>query len=130
MFKATMLVLRSFFAYRRLDIFLCWKLSFGLFVPLIFWLLWCTDVHWVNSISFVMFSNIWASDLFCLCQCLWTCIAFYRTILLFIQAFAQLLQGPVDDADLIIKERFPVPRLVVCDQHGSQVSCSKIQWWL
>lgn len=36
------------------------------------------------------------------------------------QAFAQLLQAPVDDADAIIKERFPVPRLVVCDQHGSQ----------
>ncbi|XP_048230694.1 protein transport protein SEC23 isoform X2 [Ricinus communis] len=36
------------------------------------------------------------------------------------QAFAQLLQAPRDDADAIIKERFPVPRLVVCDQHGSQ----------
>ncbi|CAN6462657.1 unnamed protein product [Victoria cruziana] len=36
------------------------------------------------------------------------------------QAFAQLLQAPQDDAHLIIKERFPVPRLVVCDQHGSQ----------
>lgn len=36
------------------------------------------------------------------------------------QAFAQLLQAPCDDADTIIKERFPVPRLVVCDQHGSQ----------
>ncbi|XP_061349026.1 protein transport protein SEC23 C isoform X1 [Gastrolobium bilobum] len=36
------------------------------------------------------------------------------------QAFAQLLQAPHDDADLIMKERFPVPRLVVCDQHGSQ----------
>lgn len=36
------------------------------------------------------------------------------------QAFAQLLQAPRDDADTIIKERFPVPRLVVCDQHGSQ----------
>ncbi|MBA0667058.1 hypothetical protein Goklo_000183 [Gossypium klotzschianum] len=41
------------------------------------------------------------------------------------QAFAQLLQAPRDDADAIIKERFPVPRLVICDQHGSQVSsCS------
>ncbi|MBA0631353.1 hypothetical protein Godav_000234, partial [Gossypium davidsonii] len=38
------------------------------------------------------------------------------------QAFAQLLQAPRDDADAIIKERFPVPRLVICDQHGSQVS--------
>ncbi|RDY00775.1 hypothetical protein CR513_15988, partial [Mucuna pruriens] len=36
------------------------------------------------------------------------------------QAFAQLLRAPHDDADIIIKERFPVPRLVVCDQHGSQ----------
>ncbi|XP_022137919.1 protein transport protein SEC23-like [Momordica charantia] len=36
------------------------------------------------------------------------------------QAFAQLLQGPHDDAQIVINERFPVPRLVVCDQHGSQ----------
>ncbi|PKA61239.1 hypothetical protein AXF42_Ash006136 [Apostasia shenzhenica] len=36
------------------------------------------------------------------------------------QAFAQLLQAPHDEAQLIIKDRFPVPRLVVCDQHGSQ----------
>ncbi|OAY75333.1 Protein transport protein SEC23 [Ananas comosus] len=36
------------------------------------------------------------------------------------QAFALLLQAPHDDAQLIIKDRFPVPRLVVCDQHGSQ----------
>lgn len=36
------------------------------------------------------------------------------------QAFAQLLQAPHIDTDLIIRERFPVPRLVVCDQHGSQ----------
>ncbi|KAJ7957280.1 Protein transport protein SEC23 [Quillaja saponaria] len=36
------------------------------------------------------------------------------------QAFAQLLQAPRDDAQMIIRERFPVPRLVVCDQHGSQ----------
>ncbi|KAJ9541633.1 hypothetical protein OSB04_028139 [Centaurea solstitialis] len=35
-------------------------------------------------------------------------------------AFAQLLQAPHDDAELIIRDRFPVPRLVVCDQHGSQ----------
>ncbi|KAL3835030.1 hypothetical protein ACJIZ3_009766 [Penstemon smallii] len=34
--------------------------------------------------------------------------------------FAYLLQAPQDDAQLIIRERFPVPRLVVCDQHGSQ----------
>ncbi|KAL5703102.1 Protein transport protein S23 E [Ranunculus cassubicifolius] len=36
------------------------------------------------------------------------------------QNFAQLLQAPQDDAKMIIRERFPVPRLVVCDQHGSQ----------
>ncbi|XP_054806066.1 protein transport protein SEC23 E-like isoform X1 [Prosopis cineraria] len=36
------------------------------------------------------------------------------------QAFAQLLQAPRDDAQVIIRDRFPVPRLVVCDQHGSQ----------
>lgn len=36
------------------------------------------------------------------------------------KAFAQLLQAPKDDADTLIKERFPVPRLVICDQHGSQ----------
>jgi hypothetical protein len=38
-----------------------------------------------------------------------------------VQAFAQLLQAPKDEAEAIIKERFPVPRLVVCDQYGSQV---------
>ncbi|KAF8393988.1 hypothetical protein HHK36_020190 [Tetracentron sinense] len=38
------------------------------------------------------------------------------------QAFSQLLQAPDDDAQMIIRDRFPVPRLVVCDQHGSQVS--------
>uniref|UniRef100_A0A803MZV8 Protein transport protein SEC23 n=1 Tax=Chenopodium quinoa TaxID=63459 RepID=A0A803MZV8_CHEQI len=31
-----------------------------------------------------------------------------------------LLQVPKDDANALIKERFPVPRLVICDQHGSQ----------
>ncbi|KAG0464136.1 hypothetical protein HPP92_020205 [Vanilla planifolia] len=36
------------------------------------------------------------------------------------QVFAQLLQAPRDDAQMIIRDRFPVPRLVVCDQHGSQ----------
>ncbi|KAJ0034297.1 hypothetical protein Pint_25549 [Pistacia integerrima] len=36
------------------------------------------------------------------------------------QAFAQLLRAPHDEAQLIIRDRFPVPRLVVCDQHGSQ----------
>ncbi|XP_047954159.1 protein transport protein SEC23-like [Salvia hispanica] len=36
------------------------------------------------------------------------------------EAFAMLLQAPQEDAQLIIRDRFPVPRLVVCDQHGSQ----------
>ncbi|XP_010475248.1 PREDICTED: protein transport protein SEC23 [Camelina sativa] len=36
------------------------------------------------------------------------------------QAFAQLLEAPQEDAQMIIRDRFPVPRLVVCDQHGSQ----------
>ncbi|XP_058084784.1 protein transport protein SEC23 C [Magnolia sinica] len=36
------------------------------------------------------------------------------------EAFAQLLRAPRDDSDAIIKERFPVPRLVICDQYGSQ----------
>ncbi|MCD7464917.1 hypothetical protein HAX54_000187 [Datura stramonium] len=36
------------------------------------------------------------------------------------QAFAQLLQVPHDEAQALMHERFPVPRLVVCDQHGSQ----------
>ncbi|GFY83650.1 Sec23/Sec24 protein transport family protein [Actinidia rufa] len=38
------------------------------------------------------------------------------------QAFAQLLRAPLDDAQMIIRDRFPVPRLVICDQHGSQES--------
>ena len=38
------------------------------------------------------------------------------------QNFAQLLQAPLDDANAIIGDRFPAPRLVVCDQYGSQVS--------
>ncbi|XP_042027528.1 protein transport protein SEC23-like [Salvia splendens] len=36
------------------------------------------------------------------------------------EGFAMLLQAPQEDAQLIIRDRFPVPRLVVCDQHGSQ----------
>ncbi|KAF3509093.1 hypothetical protein F2Q69_00008500 [Brassica cretica] len=36
------------------------------------------------------------------------------------EAFAQLLQAPQEDSQMIVRERFPVPRLVVCDQHGSQ----------
>ncbi|XP_058743453.1 protein transport protein SEC23 C-like isoform X2 [Vicia villosa] len=37
------------------------------------------------------------------------------------EAFAQLLRAPHDDSDLIMKDRFPMPRLVVCDHNGSQV---------
>ncbi|VAI02755.1 unnamed protein product [Triticum turgidum subsp. durum] len=44
-----------------------------------------------------------------------SCITLYD-----VQVFAQLLQAPQEEADSIIKERFPVPRLVVCDQYGSQ----------
>ncbi|XP_047314021.1 protein transport protein SEC23-like [Impatiens glandulifera] len=36
------------------------------------------------------------------------------------KAFAQLLLAPQDDVQMIMRERFPVARLVVCDQHGSQ----------
>ncbi|XP_042374016.1 protein transport protein SEC23-like [Zingiber officinale] len=36
------------------------------------------------------------------------------------ETFAYLLKAPREEADAIMKERFPVPRLVVCDQHGSQ----------
>jgi protein transport protein SEC23 len=45
-----------------------------------------------------------------------------RLTSLFVKAFAQLLEAPQEDAQMIIRDRFPVPRLVVCDQHGSQVS--------
>ncbi|XP_015062342.1 protein transport protein SEC23-like [Solanum pennellii] len=36
------------------------------------------------------------------------------------QAFAELLKSPREDAEAIVHERFPVPRLVICDQYGSQ----------
>ncbi|CAI7887381.1 unnamed protein product [Closterium sp. NIES-54] len=36
------------------------------------------------------------------------------------QAFAQLLAAPQSDAAAIMTERFPTPRLVDCDQNGSQ----------
>ncbi|KAK9814088.1 hypothetical protein WJX72_000474 [[Myrmecia] bisecta] len=35
-------------------------------------------------------------------------------------AFAELLQLPMADAEALIQKRFPVPRLVDCDQNGSQ----------
>jgi len=34
--------------------------------------------------------------------------------------FAQLLQAPKDDSSMILKERFPHPRFVECDQGTSQ----------
>jgi len=34
--------------------------------------------------------------------------------------FKHLLQAPKDDAALILKERFPYPRFIECDQHTSQ----------
>ena len=37
-----------------------------------------------------------------------------------VQVFAQLLCAP-EEADLVDKKRFPVPRLFVCDQYGFQV---------
>ena len=36
------------------------------------------------------------------------------------EAFKQLLEAPKADAKEILDKRFPVPRLVDCDQHGSQ----------
>lgn len=34
--------------------------------------------------------------------------------------FRQLLQAPKDDATLILKDRFPLPRFIDCDQGSSQ----------
>ena len=36
------------------------------------------------------------------------------------KAFAELLKMPQEDANYILNQRFPVPRLVDCDQNGSQ----------
>ncbi|KAL9224947.1 hypothetical protein vseg_000923 [Gypsophila vaccaria] len=36
------------------------------------------------------------------------------------EAFKQLLEAPHQEAQMIVHDRFPVPRLVICDQHGSQ----------
>lgn len=38
------------------------------------------------------------------------------------KAFAELLQAPQEEAKDIARKRFPVPRIVDCDQNGSQVS--------
>jgi protein transport protein SEC23 len=34
--------------------------------------------------------------------------------------FKAMLQAPIDDAQMIMRDRFPVPRFIVCDQHKSQ----------
>lgn len=39
--------------------------------------------------------------------------------------FKQLLQAPVDDAQEILKTRFPMPRYIDTEQGGSQVSLIK-----
>lgn len=36
------------------------------------------------------------------------------------EAFRQLLAAPLADADALMRERFPIPRFVECDQHSSQ----------
>lgn len=36
------------------------------------------------------------------------------------QAFAQLLTAPREEAEVILSKRFPVPRLVDCDQGSGQ----------
>lgn len=40
--------------------------------------------------------------------------------------FKKLLQAPVDDAQEILKTRFPMPRYIDTEQGGSQVSSIKI----
>lgn len=37
-------------------------------------------------------------------------------------AFAQLLQAPLQESTEVARRRFPVPKIVDCDQNGSQVS--------
>ncbi|KAG6544642.1 hypothetical protein Mapa_013947 [Marchantia paleacea] len=34
--------------------------------------------------------------------------------------FKKLLEAPVGDAEALLEERIPLPKLIVCDQHGSQ----------
>lgn len=36
------------------------------------------------------------------------------------ESFRKLLEAPIIDAEALAKERLPPPRLVICDQHGSQ----------
>merc|ERR1719287_165005 len=35
-------------------------------------------------------------------------------------AFAELLEAPQEDAQVIMEARFPVPRYIVCDEHKSE----------
>jgi protein transport protein SEC23 len=37
------------------------------------------------------------------------------------EAFKQLLAAPQEEAKQIARRRFPVPKIVDCDQNGSQV---------
>jgi protein transport protein SEC23 len=36
------------------------------------------------------------------------------------EAFRQLLAAPLADAEALMRERFPIPRFVECDQYSSQ----------
>ena len=38
-------------------------------------------------------------------------------------SFKQLLEAPQEEAKELMRERFPYPRFVDCNQHGSQVIC-------
>lgn len=75
-------------------------------------------IHLLCLLFFKILSSIMVMQCFTrfLKLCNWTHFLSFH-----FQAFAQLLQAPQDDAKMIIKDRFPVPRLVICDQHGSQV---------
>jgi len=42
--------------------------------------------------------------------------------------FKQLLQAPVDDAQEILKTRFPMPRYIDTEQGGSQVSSNSYKF--
>jgi hypothetical protein len=40
-------------------------------------------------------------------------------------SFKQLLEAPQEEAKELMRERFPYPRFVDCNQHGSQVKFKK-----
>ena len=40
-------------------------------------------------------------------------------------SFKQLLEAPQEEAKELMRERFPYPRFVDCNQHGSQVKLKK-----